>query len=488
MIELRPYQSAAFDDIREAYRWGHRTPLLVSPTGSGKTVLFAAIAHGAAAKGNRVLLIAHRIELIDQISAALTESGTEHGFVCADYPRAIRQTMVASVQTLIRRLDALPEPQLIIVDEAHHAIAQTYKKILGHWPVARVLGVTATPCRTSGEGLREIFDILIRGPTVSELTAQGYLVPARILSPPSMDTSGLHIRAGDYRTEEAEAIADRPSVTGDALSHYRKHAEGKRALLFTVSVKHAHNVADQFRAAGVPAYALDGGTDKTIRRQALADFRAGTIRALASCDLFGEGLDVPAVEAGILLRPTASMGLYLQQVGRCLRPFDGKTHAIILDHAANTQRFGLPSDDRDWSLDGEIRATRKKAALTVRVCPSCFAANQQRASVCSNCGAAFPVQPREVEERDGELTELTPEMLASRHARKLQGRAKTLEQLQDFARAKGYAPGWAKHVFDARERKLLQAGQHASLDNGRKRIGSDRADTAGAQQRTSALI
>jgi superfamily II DNA or RNA helicase len=368
----------------------------------------------------------------------------------------------------------------VLVHNCHHAVASTYKKIITKWPAARVLGVTATPCRTSGEGLGEIFDTLILGPTVAELTALNFLVPARIFSPPTMDTSGLHVRAGDYKTEEAEALADRPSVTGDALTHYRKHADGKRALAFTVSVKHAHNVAAQFRDAGVPAYALDGGTDKTIRRQALADFRDGKIRVLSSAEIFSEGLDVPAVEAGILLRPTASMGLYLQQVGRCLRPFHGKAQALILDHAANTQRFGLPSDDREWSLAGTEPSKRKKpATLSVRVCPACFAANRAGAPICTNCGAPFPVQAREVEERDGELTEITPEMLERRHQRKLQGRAQTLEQLREFGRSKNYAPGWADHIWAARQRKL-QGTRHATLGNGRERIGSDRADTAGA--------
>lgn len=474
---LRHYQQSAFDALRHAYRTGFRAPLYVAPTGSGKTVFFSAVTQSAAAKGHRVVLLAHRYELIDQISGALTESAVEHGFVCAGYPDRIRQIMVASVQTLCRRLSKLPEPQLIIVDEAHHAVAQTYRGILRQWPNARVLGVTATPCRTSGEGLGEIFDTLILGPSVSDLTAQGYLVPARIFSPPTMDTSGLHIRAGDYKSEEAEALADRPSVTGDALAHYLKHSAGKRALAFTVSVKHAHHVAEQFRAAGISAYALDGGTDRGIRRQALADFRDGKILVLASCDLFGEGLDVPSVEAGILLRPTASMGLYLQQVGRCLRPFTGKTQALVLDHAGNVNRFGLPSEYRDWSLAGVERSKRTKPrSLSVRICASCWSANRAGALACAECGAPFPVQAREVEQRAGELEELTTEQLLKRSLRALQGRSRTLEELQAFGRRKGYAPRWALHVWQARQEK-----QHATLDHGRERIGSDRADTAGAQ-------
>ena len=455
MIHLRDYQSAAITQIRQAFRDGKRAPLLVMPTGSGKTVSFAAISQGAAAKGNRVLLLAHRIELIDQISDALTDAQTPHGFVCSGYDRAIRQTMIASVQTLVRRLDAIPAPQLIIIDEAHHAICATYRKIVEHWPQAKILGVTATPIRASGEGLNELFDTMILGPTVAQLTAQGYLVPARIFAPPTMDTSGLHIRMGDYVVSEAEALADRPSVTGDALAHYLKHAEGKRALAFTVSVKHAHHVAEQFRNAGIPAYALDSGTDRTIRRKALKDFRNGFIKVLASCDIFGEGLDVPAVEAGILLRPTQSLALYIQQIGRCLRTFEGKTHALIFDHAGNVLRFGLPSEDRQWSLTGTESTKRaKKATLTVRVCAKCFSASRAGTPVCSNCGHPFEVSPREVAHKDGELQEITPEMLARKADRRMQGRARTLEELEVFGRMKGFAPGWARRVWAARQAKM----------------------------------
>jgi DNA repair protein RadD len=457
MIQLRPYQVQSIADIRDAYANGKRAPLLVSPTGSGKTTIFAHISAGAASKGNRVLILAHRTELIDQISLALNETETEHGFIAAGYPLRSSNTLIASVQTMVRRLDQIPEPQLVIQDEAHHSLAETFDTILHHWPRAKLLGVTATPVRTSGEGLGRVFDHMVLGPSTAELTRAGYLVPARVFAPPTIDISGLHRRAGEFITSEADAAANRPSVTGSAVAEYRQHSEGKRALVFCVSVKHAHDVAKQFREEGYPALALDGGTDRAVRKQAVADFRAGSIRLLVSADLFSEGFDVPAVEVGILLRPTASLGLYLQQVGRCLRSYPGKTHALIFDHAANCTRFGLPADDREWSLLGEERKKQEKPALAVRVCPNpaCFAANNSRAKQCIECGHIFEVKPREIEQRKGVLQEVTPEMVAMRLMRREQGTAQSYEALVEIGRRRGmkYPEGWARHVWAARQAK-----------------------------------
>jgi superfamily II DNA or RNA helicase len=454
-VTLRPYQLAGADQIRAAFASGKRAPLYVLPTGGGKTVLFSYIAHGAAAKGNRVLTLSHRIELVDQISAALTDADTPHGFIASGYPTALEQTMVASVQTLLKRLKDAPEPQLIIVDEAHHSRAATWTQILTYWPRARLLGVTATPVRTSGEGLGTLFDALIVGPSTAELIAGGFLAPPRVFVPATVDTSGLHSRAGEFVTAESDALMNKPAITGSALAEYVKYADRAPAMIFCVSVEHAKAVARQFREAGHAAMSLDGGTDREVRRGVVADFRAGRIRVLASCDLFSEGFDLPGVHAGILLRPTQSLGLFLQQVGRILRPAPGKTHALILDHVGNTQRFGLPNEPREWSLEGVEK--KKNAAAPVKVCPSCFCAMPSRSSECPECGFEFPPAPREVPERDGELEELTPERMAARRERREQGRADTLEALQEIGRRKGHKPGWAQHVWNARQAKRRTA-------------------------------
>lgn len=459
MITLRDYQIDGERKIREAFARGFKAPLYVLPTGAGKTLTFASIAHSAEKRGKRVLILCHRIELVDQIIEALQEFEVKPDVIAAGYARKNRASMnsvaVASVQTLVRRLDSYVAPTLIIIDEAHHVTnGGQWSEILRAYHTAKNLGFTATPIRLDGRGLAAHFDTMIVGPSISDLTDAGWLVKARIFAPPTVDLSGLHIRAGDYKTEEAEALMDAPSITGDALSHYRKHADGRPALAFCTSVAHAHHVAERFRAADIAAVALDGKTDRTVRRLAVQEFREGKIRVLASCDLFSEGFNVPGVHCGIMLRPTASEGLYRQQIGRLLRPADGKDAAIILDHVGGCQKFGMPTDAREWQLTSDVTRRKKSDTPQIRVCPKCFAASPARSQICQECGTKFEMKPRqELEEKEGELVELTAEQIAKKKERMTQGRAKTLQQLLDMARIKGYNERWAHKIFEARQTK-----------------------------------
>ncbi|HET9109101.1 MAG TPA: helicase-related protein, partial [Steroidobacteraceae bacterium] len=427
-----------------------RAPLYVLSTGGGKTVLFTHIAHGAAAKGNRVYILSHRQELIDQISVALDLTGTPHGFIAAGYPTLDAHVQIASVQTLVRRLDRTPQPDLIVIDEAHHARAETFERIIREWPKAKLLGVTATPIRLSGEGLGTIFDHLIVGPSMRELIEGGYLAPYRLFSPPTVDASGLHHRGGEFVTAEAEALMDKPAITGSALEHYRQHADGLPALVFCVSIQHAKSVADQFRDAGYSAFSIDGTMERTVRRGVVEDFRAGRIKVVTSAELANEGVDLPGAHVGIFLRPTQSLGLYLQQIGRILRPCDGKNHALLLDHVGNCYRHGLPDEPREWSLAGDDGEAKRKPGVGVRFCASCFRALPAQAKTCSECGYEFPAKPREIEQREGELAEVTPEMIAKRAERREQGQAQSLEALMEIARRKGYRPEWAQRVLAGR--------------------------------------
>jgi superfamily II DNA or RNA helicase len=463
-VTLRPIQFRDVERIRASYRAGHRAPLFVAPTGYGKTVVFAYICAGAVKLGSRVLILCHRVELIDQISAALTAQGVFHGFIAAGYPH-IRghQVYVASVFTLARRLH-LFTPALIIVDEAHHTVAGTWSKILGAYPRARVLGVTATPCRTNGAGLDSHFDDLIVGPSYQELADVGFLTQLVTYAPPSVDTSGMHTRAGEYIQQEVVARADRPSVTGDCIEHYLKHCAGKRAIVFDVSVDAARRRAAAFREHGCSSEFIDGTLSRDIRAMAVSDFRAGRIQVLTSCDLVSEGFDLPAIEVGISLRPTQSLALWLQQTGRILRPMEGKSVAYLFDHTGNWQRHGLPTEARSWSLAGVVKNTdRAKPEQGVRVCPTCFAVSKGGAKKCASCGEVFPIQSRYVKEKEGDLGELTPEEVARqreiRHRAQTQGRAKSIESLIELYHARhpqgdpGKALRWATHILDARRAK-----------------------------------
>lgn len=450
-MQLRSYQERAIDDLRTAYQSGARAPLMVLPTGGGKTCIIAAISANAAARDRRVLILVHRRELIHQASGKLQWIGVDHGIIAAGTPPSDHAVQIASVQTLARRLSRIDwQPSLIIIDEAHHATAGQWARILDHWPDAYRLGVTATPCRLDGCGLRSVFDSMVLGPSVADLIFAGFLSPARIYAPPVVaDLQGIRSRGGDYASDQAAAAMDRPTVTGDAISHYQRLAAGQQAIAFCCNVNHAVSVCDAFKTAGISSELLLGNTPD--REQVVANFAAHRIRVLVTVDVVSEGFDVPAASCAILLRPTQSLGLYLQQVGRVLRTAPGKDAAIVLDHVGNAMRHGFPDDARDWSLDDRMRRSKGTPAPSVRTCPECFAAFKP-APICPLCGAqCVPIKSRVIRELAGELQELRRGQ--QRTARREQGQARTLPQLLALAKERGYSPGWAYRIAAARGKR-----------------------------------
>ena len=462
MLSLRPYQSDCIAGLRGAFRDGFHSPLLVSPTGSGKTVMFSFMTGRLIESGKRIVLLCHREELIEQISRTLTAFNVAHGIISAGSGYDRRQMAhVASVFTLARRLDRVEVPDYVIVDEAHHGVAgSTWGKVLAYWreknPKLRVIGVTATPERLSGEGLGETFDTMILGPTTRELIDLGALAPYRLFAPrQAVDLSGIKRQGGDFARGEVAAAVDKPAITGDAVGHYRRLCDGAPAVAFCVSVEHAENTAEQFRSVGYRAMSIDGKMDRQLRRSIIADFGRGAINVLTSCDLISEGFDVPGIVAGILLRPTWSLSLYLQQVGRALRPKPGGGSAVILDHVGNSTRHGMPDDDREWSLIGRDGARKTKAAeAACRQCEQCYAVSPAAAAKCRECGTLFPVKAREVEVVEGELSEVEVARM-KREAARAQGSAETVEALIDLGRLRGYKNphAWANHVWNARQRR-----------------------------------
>lgn len=411
-------------------------------------------------RGNKVWILAHRVELVDQISRSLSDFNVPHGFVAAGYPpRSSLPVHVCSTQTLVNRLDRTAPADLIIVDECHHATkANTIGRILAATPRARVLGVSATPTRLSGEGMGEVFESLVIGPSVSELIEMGALSPPKVYAPPTVDTSSLHLRGGEFVSAEVSALVDTPKITGDAVDHYSRLARGRPFITFTASVQHAKNVADEFTRAGFPCMHVDGGMDRMTRKRIIDEYRQGRLLGLSSCDLVSEGFDVPGIHVGISLRPTASTTLWLQQVGRCLRICEGKDGAIILDHAGNTLRHGLPTDEREWTLEGRERSAKKgPAATSVRVCPTCFAGNKSGRPSCIECGYVFPVESRTVEKVEGELQEVVATFKPRKKVKvnPEQASAYTMEALAELGRMRGYAKpeAWAQHIIDSRSKR-----------------------------------
>lgn len=458
MIQLRDYQNECIRGVRNAYRAGKRAPLLVSPTGSGKTVMFAHIADRASTQLRRVVILVHRQELVDQTSKTLRAFGVDHGIISAGRTPDRRQLVqVASVQTLVRRLEVC-KPDLIVIDEAHHGTAGSWRKVIDANPQARILGVTATPERLDGRGLGEVFDELIRGPEVAWLIEQGFLSKPHYYAPPqAVDLSHLRVARGDFDQREMAKTMDDKCITGDAVQHYAKLCRNEPAIAFCASIAHAEHVAEEFRASGFRAATIDGNMDRDERREVVKMLGDGRLHVLTSCEIINEGFDLPVVSAAILLRPTMSLGLHLQQVGRVLRPAPGKTRAIILDHVGNLARHGLAEEEREWSLGGRKRKSRKKdeqqEEVQVRQCLQCFACHAP-APRCPMCGYVYPPRERQLEIVDGELMQVDVEAMRRERMRE-QAKAQSLDDLIAIGRARGmnHPRAWAMHVLRAREER-----------------------------------
>lgn len=459
-MELREYQKRDVDALRAAFRRSRRI-LYVLPTGGGKTVSFCHIISNAAQRGKRTYVVVHRQELVGQTSDKLYQYGTPHGIVRPGVSASPRELVqVCMVQTLARRLDKLPEPDFLVVDEGHHAAAGTWEKILARWPRAFVLLVTATPERLDGKGLAPFADEMIVGPSVSELIREGYLAKPRVFAPSNLDLEGVHVVRGDYDQAEVAERVRKSQIVGDAVKHYRDICGGKPAIAFCVNIEEAKKTAEQFRAAGFNSVAIDGNTEDWQRKGALKGLATGSVHVVTSCNLISEGFDCPGVYAAILLRPTKSLAMYLQQVGRALRPFPGKENAIILDHVGNVFDHGMPDAPRKWSLEGRKGRRRKdddEPSVPVKQCPNCYRCHAP-APVCPECGHKYANDkaPKVV---DGELKELTVDeqaaLMARKSARQEQGRAQTVEDLQRLAAARGYKnpAKWARIIMESRLRK-----------------------------------
>lgn len=454
-MELRPYQNQLANDIRGAFGSGANRPLAVSPTGSGKTVLFSYITSQVLKRGSRVIIIAHRREILDQISATLKRVGVPHGFIQAGKSASTQPAMVASIQTLARRLDTIPAPDLVIIDEAHHSVSKSYVQMFAAWPTAKFIGVTATPERLDGKGLGAMFDRMVMGPSVQWLIDNGFLAQPVYYAPREVvDLSQVHTIAGDFDRSETEEIVDTPRITGDAVTHYVRFCNRQRAVAFCISVAHAQHVADTFNSCGIPSASIDGTLDPEVRKQRVDDLTAGKILVLTSCELISEGFDLPAVNAAILLRPTQSLSMHLQQVGRALRPFPGKANAIILDHVGNCLRHGLAEQERDWDLSGREKRLKKSSLVETKQCSKCFAIFA--GTVCPQCGSQREIAAREIEEVDGELQRLSIEDISKkREERREEGKCKTLDDFRALAKQRGYKLGWAFFRWQARQRKSL---------------------------------
>lgn len=366
-MNLRDYQQNCKQQIEANWEKGVRRQVAVLPTGAGKTVLFSALANDFTSKGEGVLVVAHREELITQAAGKLAQStGLQPGIIKAGYkPTSESLIQVASIQSLMRRKN-YPKASLVIIDECHHAAANTYRELINQYPEAKILGVTATPCRIDGYGFHELFEDLIVGVTPRQLIAEGYLCPYKLFG--GFAKLGLYTPKGrDFTAKELEKAATKIKPE-DVVDCWHQFCKGRKTIIFAVNVAHSKLITARFNQFGVSAEHLDGNTSPTERQAILERFRTGQTLILSNCGILTEGFDCPNVEAVQCARPTTSVSLWLQMLGRALRPSDGKEYAVFVDQTDNWARLGKPDDDREWSL-APVSADEESPG--VRSCDHC---------------------------------------------------------------------------------------------------------------------
>jgi DNA repair protein RadD len=458
-MNLRPYQSDVCIKFDDALAAGNRRILLVAPTGSGKTVVGSAIIKSYVDRHEPVLVLAHRREIITQTSAKLFAEDVSHGIIQAGYPsHSLRTVQLASVQTLdvraLRGSMPLPPAKLVVVDEAHHTPARTYRKIIEAYPEATILGLTATPCRGDGRGLGGDFDTIIECPQVDELIKLEHLVQPKYYSTPAPDLKGVRTRGGDYVEGDLAARMDRAQLTGDIVGHYLKYGERRKTVVFAVNVEHSIHLRDEFVRQGVKAEHIDGSTPKIDRDAILKRLEVGDLELVTNCMVLTEGWDMPEIGCCILARPTKQLGLYRQMVGRVLRPATGKTNAIVLDHSGAVHRLGLVEDRVEWTLAEDRKAAvpaqekRERRGDEICSCTECGAI-RWGGLACSACGFLPKRQGSAVDVIDGELGLVENRKIKAR-AYSINEKIDWIAQLNHIVIARGKNPGSVFHLYVAK--------------------------------------
>jgi superfamily II DNA or RNA helicase len=461
---LRDYQRDVIGEFHAKVAAGIKRILLVAPTGAGKTVLAAQIVRDAIARGLRVLLFSHRREITTQTCNKLFDLGIDAGVIQAGWPaRPGQPVQVASIQTLHARAIRgsaieLPPADLVVVDEAHHTPASTYKRVLAAYPEAIVLGLTATPCRKDGRGLGGIFKTLIECPQVAELVRLEFLVPTVVFAPAEgPDLRGVRVQAGDYAEGQLAERMDTAKLVGDVATHWFRHAERRKTVIFATSVAHSVHLRDEFRKLGALAEHIDGSTLNDERASILTKLARGEIEIVCNCAVLTEGFDCPDVGCIVLARPTRSLGLFRQMIGRGLRPAPCKSNCIVLDHAGAVHEHGFAEDAVRWTLEPDRRAAvpahakRKDTSGKSRLCdcPKCGAL-RTAGEKCRSCGYLLAPKPRAVDWRDGDLARLDRNGRATKPVFTQAEKDRWHRELTGYAKERGFKSGWVFYKYQER--------------------------------------
>lgn len=462
--QLRNYQQELINRIRQSLANGHRRIIVQSPPRTGKTVVMAEIARQSTARGNRVCFIIHRKEVLEQAKATFQEQGVD--------PDLLEAGMV---QSLTRHVDTMRSPEVILIDEAHHALAKSYTRILEAFPQAYVLLFTATPVRTGRNQLDQIADDIIIGKSIKELTEQGFLAPFKYYAAKDKDVDDQKLRrssTGDYVTASIEEAVSH-KIYSHTVDEYLAKASGKQAVVYTYSVEAANHLAGEFNAREITAEAVDATTPTMVRDDAVRRFRDQKLKVLVNVNLFTEGIDLPNVDCVIMVRPTMSLALYMQFSMRCLNPRPGKV-ATIIDQVGNWERFGLPDADRDWEVLAKSKASSskslKRGGVQVIQCPDCFGVVEREEvedNSCPLCDYYPLVKKRDYEEQDAELVEIKRSDRVQKIEKMISDKIlfnvanKTLDQLQSrkefeaYAKLHGYKPGWVWYMWNKKQKGIL---------------------------------
>ena len=364
-VKLRPYQQEGIKKIFEAWspqKLNFMKVLFQMPTGTGKTTVFSEIVRKAQLKNKKVLIVVHRSELVEQIVERLAKFQVKAGIISANLNRTpYLDVQVATIQTLSRR--EKPPADIVIIDECHHSKAATYRRLWDIYSSSRFLGVTATPTRMSGEGFKELYDILIPLGSLSYFFGNGFLAQIKHLVCGIPDLSDVKQKMRDYEIKMLRNVMLDNSLMANLVKSYQKYIPGKKTIVFAVDIEHSKEIVKRYQKAEIPAVHLDSKTSTTERREILQKFKDGEYLVLSNVDIVSEGFDVPDCEAVQLARPTKSLALYLQQVGRCMRPLPGKEYGFVLDNAGLWLEHGLSYIDRDWTLEGKKKRRNSSVIL-----------------------------------------------------------------------------------------------------------------------------
>ncbi len=440
MYSLYNYQQKLVDQARSELAKGNNSVLLISPAGSGKSVVIAEIVRLTTAKGGRVMFTVHRQELVKQIIQSFKNNDVD-----------LSLCTIMTVGKIKNRMNHLPKPNLIITDETHHSKAKTYRQIYEYYSDIPRLGFTASPWRMNGAGFNDIYDAMVEGPTVEWLIAHNKLAPYQYYSVKLVDDTKLKKSSTGEYTNKSIDDAIGKTIFGDVVKTYQEKANGRKTIIYAHDIEYSKQIAETFRQAGVAAVHCDSKTPKGERNKIMRDFKSGKIKILSNVDLISEGFDVPDCSCVIMLRPTASLVLDIQQSMRCMR-YQPNKQAIIIDHVANYKKFGMPDTPREWSLTGWKKNKKKNNAgdgPPLKTCNHCWAVVPAQCRICPVCGKEIEIDADGMQEdKSAKIEKISEFKFTTKYdqvnlAKKKPEDATNLKELYAMADAKHYKKGWA---------------------------------------------